>query len=144
MEPKIVVRDVDKGFGAGRHRVPILHGISLEVIPGETLYLVGPSGSGKTTLLSLMGCILTPDRGSVQVLGYDMSAMSNRQLTAFRRKYLSFVFQSFNLFPNLSALDNIRLMLCMRGVARRQRTRRARRAPGPGGSVAPRGCGPPS
>jgi len=125
MEPNIVVRDVHKGFGAGRHHVPILQGISLEVIAGETLYLVGPSGSGKTTLLSLMGCILSPDRGSIRVLGYETSSMSSQQLTAFRRKYLSFVFQSFNLFPNLSALDNIRLMLCMRGVDRRSATRRA-------------------
>jgi putative ABC transport system ATP-binding protein len=125
MEPIIVVRDVHKGFGAGRHHIPILHGISLDVIPGETLYLVGPSGSGKTTLLSLIGCILSPDRGKVRVLGHEMSGMSCGALTSFRKQYLSFVFQSFNLFPNLSALDNVRLMLCMRGVASRTATKRA-------------------
>jgi putative ABC transport system ATP-binding protein len=125
MEPNVVVRDVHKGFGAGRNRVPILHGISLKVFRGETLFLVGPSGSGKTTLLSLMGCILGPDRGSIEVLGYEVAGMSSEQLTAFRRRYLSFVFQSFNLFPNLSALDNIRLTLCMRGVSGRDATRRA-------------------
>jgi putative ABC transport system ATP-binding protein len=125
MEPIIVVRDAHKGFGAGRNRVAVLHGISLEVIPGETLYLVGPSGSGKTTLLSLMGCILTPDSGSVRVLGHEMSGMSSAQLTAFRKRYLSFVFQSFNLFPNLSALDNVRLMLCMRGLQSRAAATRA-------------------
>jgi len=124
-KPNLVVRDVHKGFGTGRNRVQILHGISLEVVGGETLYLVGPSGSGKTTLLSLMGCILSPDQGSVRVLDYDVSRMSPKQLTAFRKRYLSFVFQTFNLFPNLSALDNIRLTLCMRGVAGGDATRRA-------------------
>jgi putative ABC transport system ATP-binding protein len=125
MEPIIVVRDAYKSFGAGRNHVPILHGISLEVLPGETLYLVGPSGSGKTTLLSLMGCILTPDSGSVRVLGHEMSGMRPERLTAFRKRYLSFVFQSFNLFPSLSALDNVRLMLCMRGVESRAAATRA-------------------
>jgi putative ABC transport system ATP-binding protein len=125
MEPIIVVRDAHKGFGAGRNRVAILHGISLEVVPGETLYLVGPSGSGKTTLLSLMGCILSPDSGNVRVLGHEMSGMRAAQLTAFRKRYLSFVFQSFNLFPNLSALDNVRLMLCMRGLQSRAAATRA-------------------
>jgi putative ABC transport system ATP-binding protein len=125
MEPIIVVRDAYKGFGAGRNHVPILRGISLEVVPGETLYLVGPSGSGKTTLLSLMGCILTPDSGSLRVLSHEMSGMKPAQLTAFRKRYLSFVFQSFNLFPSLSALDNVRLMLCMRGLDSRAAATRA-------------------
>ena len=125
MEPSIVVRDVHKGFGIGRHRTPILHGVSLEVFRGETVFLVGPSGSGKTTLLSLMGCILTPDRGSVRVLDYEVAGMSPGQLTAFRKRFLSFVFQSFNLFPTLSALDNVRLTLCMRGIARQEAKRRA-------------------
>jgi putative ABC transport system ATP-binding protein len=125
MEPIIVVRDARKGFGVGRNHVPILRGISLEVLPGETLYLVGPSGSGKTTLLSLMGCILSPDSGSVRVLGHEMAGMRPGQLTAFRKRYLSFVFQSFNLFPSLSALDNVRLMLCMRGVQSRAAATRA-------------------
>jgi putative ABC transport system ATP-binding protein len=125
MEPIIVVRDAYKSFGTGRNHVPILHGISLEVVPGETLYLVGPSGSGKTTLLSLMGCILTPESGSVRVLGHEMSGMRPERLTAFRKRYLSFVFQSFNLFPSLSALDNVRLMLSMRGVESRAAAMRA-------------------
>ena len=125
MEPSIVVRDVYKGFGIGRHRTPILYGVSLEVFRGETVFLVGPSGSGKTTLLSLMGCILTPDRGSVRVLDYEVSGMPPERLTAFRKRFLSFVFQSFNLFPTLSALDNVRLTLCMPGIARPEATRRA-------------------
>jgi putative ABC transport system ATP-binding protein len=124
-DKSIVVRNASKSFGAGRHRTPILHGVSLEVERAETVFLVGPSGSGKTTLLSLMGCILTPDRGSIRVLDQEISGMGPDQLTAFRRRYLSFVFQTFNLFPTLSAMDNIRLMLCMRGIASQEATRRS-------------------
>jgi putative ABC transport system ATP-binding protein len=109
----------------GPRRQPILHGINLRVQAGETLYLTGPSGGGKTTLLSLLGCILGPDAGRVQVLGEDVGPMSVRQRTAFRRRYLGFVFQSVNLFPTLSAVDNIRLRLSVQGVDLKAATARA-------------------
>jgi putative ABC transport system ATP-binding protein len=112
----LVAQDVHKSFGSGPRRTPILRGVSLEVARGETVLLVGPSGSGKTTLLSILGCILTPDQGCVRVLDQDMSRLRPAQLTAFRRQHLGFIFQSFNLFPTLSALDNIRLALTVRGV----------------------------
>ena len=73
MEASIVVRGVHKGFGSGPRRTMILHGINMEVYRGETVFLVGPSGSGKTTLLSLLGCLLTPDRGNVRVLGQEIA-----------------------------------------------------------------------
>src|SRR5438552_14365409 len=104
----IVASDVYKGFGTGLRRQPILRGISLAVAAGETLYLVGPSGSGKTTLLSILGGILTPDQGNVQLLGQDRASLRPAQVLAFRRQ-VSFIFQTFNLFPTLSALDNVRL-----------------------------------
>src|SRR4051794_10910945 len=125
LKPTIVASDVHKGFGDGRGRTPILKGISLEAAPGESVFLIGPSGSGKTTLLSLLGCILTPDRGSVEVLGQDMALLRPEQRTAFRRHHLGFVFQTFNLFPTLSALDNIRLALSIRGVPHAAARRRA-------------------
>jgi putative ABC transport system ATP-binding protein len=92
---------------------------------GETLFLVGPSGSGKTTLLSILGCILTPDHGSVQVLGQEVAGMTPQELAAFRRDNLGFIFQSFNLFPTLSAADNIALSLTMRGVPSRDAWRQS-------------------
>src|SRR6516164_11111667 len=112
----LLAQDVHKSYGIGPRRQHILHGINLRVNVGETLYLTGPSGGGKTTLLSLLGCVLSPDAGRVQVLGEDVTRMKCRQRTAFRRRHLGFVFQSVNLFPTLSAVDNIRLRLSMQGV----------------------------
>lgn len=112
----ILAEDVCKSFGTGQKQSVILRHVSLAVHQGETVFLVGPSGSGKTTLLSILGCILTPDDGRVRILDREVSRLSPEQLTAFRREHLGFIFQSFNLFPTLSALDNIRLALTMRGT----------------------------
>jgi putative ABC transport system ATP-binding protein len=121
----LLARDVHKSFWTGAHCAPILRGISMEASRGESLFLVGPSGSGKTTLLSILGCILTPDRGSVQVLGQEVGGMNRKELTAFRRNYLGFIFQSFNLFSTLSAEDNLALSLTMRGASGREAARQA-------------------
>src|SRR5689334_1719266 len=108
-QPSLVAVDVHKSFGSGAHRAPVLRGVSMEAARGESVFLVGPSGSGKTTLLSILGCILTPDHGSVRVLGQEVAQMSVKELTAFRRDYLGFIFQTFNLFPTLCAQDNVAL-----------------------------------
>jgi putative ABC transport system ATP-binding protein len=123
--PAVVAEHVYKGFGSGARRAPILRGVSLEVCQGQTVFLVGPSGSGKTTLLSILGCLLSPDSGSIRVLGQDVSSMSAQELTAFRRRQLGFVFQGFHLFPTLSALDNLRLTLTMQGATLSAATHRA-------------------
>jgi putative ABC transport system ATP-binding protein len=125
VRPTILARDIHKGYANGRVRAPIVRGVSLAVNRGETVFLVGPSGSGKTTLLSVLGCILTPDQGSVEVLGQDVARMRPDELTAFRRRHLGFIFQTFNLFPTLSAVDNVRLALELRGVGRRAARSRA-------------------
>lgn len=117
--------DLHKSFGSGEHFAPVLRGVSMEAARGETVFLVGPSGSGKTTLLSILGCVLTPDRGRLRVLGRDVAGMSAKELTAFRRENLGFIFQSFNLFPTLSAQDNVALALTMREVGVAAATRRA-------------------
>jgi putative ABC transport system ATP-binding protein len=116
MHHVVVARDLEKSFGSGQRRTPILRGVTLEVARGEIVFLVGPSGSGKTTLLSILGCLMRPEAGSIEVMGTDVSRLNIDQLTTFRRHNLGFVFQTFNLFPNLSALDNIQLALCMRQV----------------------------
>jgi len=121
----LTASNIHKSFGCGTHFSPVLRGVSMEAKRGETVFLVGPSGSGKTTLLSILGCILTPDRGSLQVLGREVAGMSSKELTAFRRENLGFIFQSFNLFPTLSAQDNVALALAMRQVPIRQATQRA-------------------
>ena len=126
LEPAVAVREIHKSFGTGAGRMPILRGVSLSVSPGETVFLVGPSGSGKTTLLSILGCLLTPDAGSVRVLGEDVSGLSVEELTAFRHDNLGFIFQSFNLFPTLSALDNVCLAMTIRGINLRAARARAK------------------
>lgn len=125
LAPAVAAWDVTKSFGTGVSRTPILRGVGLTVARGETVFLVGPSGSGKTTLLSIIGCLLSPDSGTVQILGHDVSTLSTDALTTFRRQNLGFIFQSFNLFPTLSALDNVRLAMTIRGVSLRQAHQRA-------------------
>src|SRR5262245_34092543 len=114
MELAILASGVHKAFGSSAQRTPILRNAGLGIAPGEIVFLVGPSGSGKTTLLSILGCILTPDEGQVRILGQDVAGLPPEERTAFRRDHLGFIFQTFNLFPTLSALDNIALSLVMR------------------------------
>ena len=105
-----------KVFEEGAHRVEVLRGVSLDVAPGQVVALEGPSGSGKTTLLSIMGCILTPTAGTVTVAGEVADAERPRRLRDIRRRSIGFVFQQFNLFPALTALENVEYALNVKGV----------------------------
>src|SRR5664279_2377321 len=116
MESAIRVRGVTKIYSEGASSVVALDGVDLDVRSGEVLLLMGPSGSGKTTLLSVMGCILRPTTGSVQVAGIETAQMSESKLPAIRLRHMGFVFQAFNLFPTLSARENIEVALDLQGI----------------------------
>jgi len=121
----ICVRSVSKTFSHGEAAVRALTGVDLDVQCGELVLVMGPSGSGKTTLLSIMGCMLRPTHGRVSVLGEDVTTLSERDLPRVRRERIGFVFQQFNLFPTLTALDNVGLAFHVRGLPRRQGRLRA-------------------
>ena len=115
MESVLAVDDVVKVFEEGSQRVEVLRGVSLAVAPGEVLALEGPSGSGKTTLLSIMGCILTPTSGTIRVAGAHVDPHRASGLREVRRKSIGFVFQQYNLFPALTALENVEYALNVKG-----------------------------
>jgi putative ABC transport system ATP-binding protein len=114
-EPVIEAIDTVKFLGEGAGRVQALKGVSLSVKGGELTLLMGPSGSGKTTLLSILGCMLTPTSGTVRVGGKETTGADPEELARIRREHIGFVFQSYHLFPTLTALDNVRLALDVRG-----------------------------
>jgi putative ABC transport system ATP-binding protein len=109
-------RSVIKQFSEGRESVQVLKGIDFHAHRGEIVALEGPSGSGKTTFLSILGCILTPTSGEVVIDGTLVDATRGRVLAEVRRRSLGFVFQQFNLFPSLTALENIEYSLNVKGV----------------------------
>lgn len=113
--PVIEAIDVAKVLGAGAGQVQALRGVSLALRGGELTLLMGPSGSGKTTLLSILGCMLTPTRGTVRVDGLSTEGAGPEELAKLRREHVGFIFQSYHLFPTLTAADNVRLALDVRG-----------------------------
>jgi putative ABC transport system ATP-binding protein len=106
-------RNVQKHFSEGRETVTVLKGIDFSIERGEIVSLEGPSGSGKTTFLSILGCILTPSSGDVVIEG---TTVSGKGLAAIRRRSLGFVFQQFNLFPSLTAIENVEYALNVKGM----------------------------
>jgi putative ABC transport system ATP-binding protein len=119
---------VTKEFREGRgETVPVLRGVSLALARGEIVALEGPSGSGKTTLLSILGCILTPSSGRVVVDGEEVDRGRPARLPEIRKRSIGFVFQQFNLFPSLSAVENVEYALNVKGhkgaAARREAER---------------------
>lgn len=116
MDAILEVRDVSKIYGKGDNRVIAVDSVTLSIKRQELLLIMGPSGSGKTTLLSLMGCILQPTSGEVVVDGQIASNMKEDALPDVRKRYFGFVFQSFNLFPSLTAVENIEIVLRLKGM----------------------------
>jgi putative ABC transport system ATP-binding protein len=119
MEAVIQIRDVVKRYGSGASQVRALEGVDLDVRPGEVLALMGPSGSGKTTLLSIMGCILRATGGSVKVEGREMVGLPESEMPRIRLRHFGFIFQGFNLFPALTARENVAIALDLKGVPKR-------------------------
>jgi putative ABC transport system ATP-binding protein len=106
-----------KSYRSGANTTEVLRGIDLTVSRGECLYLVGPSGSGKTTLLSILGCVLTPDSGTLYMLGTDVTTLSRNEQARFRREQIGFVFQRFHLFDALTAVENVQMPLNLQGIS---------------------------
>jgi putative ABC transport system ATP-binding protein len=122
--PVIEARDVVKVLGRGAGQVRALAGVSLVLHGGELALLMGPSGSGKTTLLSVLGCMMTPTEGAISIRGRATGGLDPEALTRIRREHVGFVFQSYHLFPTLTAVENVQLALDVRG--RRAKSARAK------------------
>jgi putative ABC transport system ATP-binding protein len=126
MHAAIEVREVTKTYAEGAAAARALNGVSLDIHSGEVTLLMGPSGSGKTTLISIMGCILRATSGSVRIAGREISRLPERDLPAIRLSSIGFVFQGFNLFPALTAQENIELALDLKKIRGAEASRRAR------------------
>jgi putative ABC transport system ATP-binding protein len=126
--PSVVCQGIIKSYGEGATRVMALRGIELEVARGELAMLVGPSGCGKTTLISIVAGILDQDAGSCIVLGEDLGRMDQAAKTRFRRHAVGFVFQSYNLIPQLGAVENVMIPLLLNNMPRRKALAKAREA----------------
>ena len=101
------IKGIKKSFGAGESRVDVLKGIDLEIERGEFCVLLGPSGSGKSTLLNIIGGIDGADAGSITIQGEQLEDMNEKKLSLYRRKHLGYIFQMYNLIPNLTVRENI-------------------------------------
>ncbi|TFH41801.1 MAG: ABC transporter ATP-binding protein [Chrysiogenales bacterium] len=112
----IEIRNIEKIYGFGRSALRVLRGVSLDVMKGEVVSIVGPSGAGKSTLLNLIGCLDSFQGGSMNIMGKDVSDHSVEDLSGFRNLHLGFIFQSHNLLPEFSAIENIMLPLMIRRV----------------------------
>jgi putative ABC transport system ATP-binding protein len=116
MTPLVEVRQLTKTYAEGAAASRALDGVDLDIYPGEVTLLMGPSGSGKTTLVSIMGCILRATSGSVKIAGREITRLKERELPAVRLRHIGFVFQGFNLFPTLSAAENVEVALDLKGI----------------------------
>ena len=124
----IDTRDLWKTYVMGSEEIHALRGVSIQIERGEYVAIMGPSGSGKSTLMNLIGCLDTPSQGSYLLNGKQVSQMNDNELAQIRNEEIGFVFQTFNLLPRASALQNVELPLIYAGVATRDRQARAKAA----------------
>jgi putative ABC transport system ATP-binding protein len=116
-KPILEAKGIVKRLGSGAAEVQALKGVNLDLMPGELTLLMGPSGSGKTTLLSILGCILTPNAGSLRIGDCETAGLDAEGMADLRRRHVGFVFQAYNLVPTLNAAENVMLALDLRGAA---------------------------
>ena len=121
----IDVKDLTKVYQMGDVQVHALRGVSFTVTSGEFIAIMGPSGSGKSTMMDILGCLATPTAGEYFLEGEEVGQLSDNRLADIRNKKIGFVFQSFNLLPRTSALNNVELPLIYSGLGRKERKRRA-------------------
>ncbi|WP_297333249.1 ABC transporter ATP-binding protein [Flavobacterium sp.] len=124
-QPIINIKGITRDFPLGSEIVKVLKGIDLIIQKGEYVALMGPSGSGKSTLMNILGCLDTPTGGSYILNGKDVSQMSDDELAGIRNKEIGFVFQTFNLLPRTTALDNVALPMVYAGYKKPERSERA-------------------
>lgn len=125
MSNVISIRKITRNFQLGNEVVKVLRGIDLEIERGEYVAIMGPSGSGKSTLMNLLGCLDTPTGGEYVLNGKDVSKMTDDELAEVRNKEIGFVFQTFNLLPRTTALDNVALPMVYAGATKAERKARA-------------------
>ncbi len=125
-EPLIKIRDIGRKYVIGAETIHALKSVTLDIQKGEFVALMGPSGSGKSTLMNILGCLDTPTRGEYILNGINVSEMSDDDLAAVRNKEIGFVFQTFNLLPRSTSLDNVALPLVYAGYGKKQRDEKAR------------------
>lgn len=121
----LVMKDIYRIYGAGSTEVRALDGVSLDIGSGEFVAVMGPSGSGKSTCMNILGCLDTPTSGDYLFRGVNVSSLKRDELALLRRHFMGFVFQSFNLLPRVSALNNVELPLVYEGVRPQERRQRA-------------------
>ncbi len=129
MNPAIVkTENLTKVYALEGEPIPALKGVSFAIQPGEYVAIMGPSGSGKSTLMNVLGCLDTPTEGKYFLRGADVSTLSDDELAAVRNKEIGFVFQTFNLLPRMTAVENVELPLVYGGVSRVERRKQAEAA----------------
>lgn len=127
MDPVIQTGSLGKNYEMGGEQLHALQSIDLTIFPNEYLALTGPSGSGKSTLMNLLGCLDTPSDGSYHLKGQDVSQLSDEALAAIRNREIGFVFQTFNLIPRMTALENVCLPLVYSGLYKKEREEKAKK-----------------